>query len=423
VRAVRIGTNGQLLDPNGIVLSTAEAPAFSASLGSTGNGSSVSLWFGSDGASHRRSLAADGTLGEISAFAASPLYSPASLAGSGAGTGYLAAYMTGDSSNGAVFARLLDAAGNGSTDFPVDSTTANTSPTVFTAAGGGYLLSYASGGTRLVKISATGQVGASVELTPSVTIVNAAAGTDKTLVTWTDFNDSQVRARFFASDALSGDTLVLSETSAGYTAALAWDGSSYQAIWETPEHRLDGRSIGADGTLGAVSTLVDEPSYAPVLASNKQGQLLVSYTKYSANFQSRRVVSRLIGAPVLSGGAGGAGGAGAGSAAGAAGNGTASGGTASGGTAGTPSAGSGGASGGTPGSGVGGRSGGGTPGGGGATQPPVIIKCSVSNAGEGRASNSAAFGFGSLLAAVASVFARSRGRTGVNRVPSRARSE
>lgn len=268
VRAVRIDPSGHVLDPNGIVLSTAQSPAFSSSLASTGNGSALSLWAGTSGASYRRTLAADGTPGTLSSFGDPSLSSAPAVAGNG--TGYLAVYASGDSSDGAIFGRLLDATGSGGTDFRIDSSTLNTGPNVFTAAGSGYLLSYSKAGTRLMTVSSTGQLGSSLELSANTSLVTVATGANKMLVVWTDINDTQVRARFFAPDVLSGETLVLAESSAGYSAALSWDGSSYFAIWETPEHYLDGRSIGNDGTLGPVTTLVNEECYGPVSASNQR---------------------------------------------------------------------------------------------------------------------------------------------------------
>ena len=160
-----------------------------------------------------------------------------------------------------------------------------------------------------------------------------------------------------------------------------------------------------DGTLGPVSTLVNEECYGPVSASNQQGQLLVSYIKYGANFRSRRVASRLIGAAI--GGGGDAGSSGAAGSAGAAGSsmnngGAASGSTNSGGAIGTAGSG-------TAGSVTAGTTGSGASGGG-APQPPVVITCSLHNVGDGRESSSAGVGFGLLFAAVAGVFARRRRR-------------
>lgn len=394
LRAVRIDPSGHVRDPSGIVLSTAEAPAFGASLGSTGNNSSLSLWNSISSGAYRRTLAADGTLGPLAPFAPE-LSSPPAIASNG--TGYLAVFMTGDSSDGAIFGQLLDAAGNGDTVFRIDSSTVNTGPNVFPVAGGGYLVSYANAGTHLIPVSTAGEVGASEQLSSSISFTSAATGANKTLVAWTDTSDTRVRARFYEAGAFSGEPFVIAETTAGYVTALSWDGTGFFAIWETPEHHLDGRNIAADGTLGPVTALVSEESYGPVSASNAQGQVLVSYIKYGEGFRSRRIASRLIGA-VAEGGGGSGGSSGAAGSAGSAGGPAGSAGTASG-TAGSGSAG-------TPGS-AGTGTGNGT---GGSNPLPVIIKCSVTHAGDKGTSSSAPIALGSLLVAVAGVFARRRRR-------------
>ena len=406
VRAVRIDAGGHVLDANGIVLSTAESTAFSTSIASTGNGSSLSVWIGISSGNFRRTLTSNGSLGALAPFSDQRLDSTPALAGNG--NGYLAVYTTGDSSNGAVFGRLLDATGSGGSDFRIDSSTLNTGATAFRAAGGGYLVTYSQSGTRLIPVSSTGQLGASLELSTSTSITAAATGGNKTLVAWTDTNDTQIRARFFENGALTSNTLVLSESSLGWGAALSWDGSGYFAIWETPDHHLDGRSIGTDGTLGPVSTLVNEEAYAPVSDSNGQGQVLVSYTKYGESFRSRRIVSRLIGSVVDGGGGSGGSGGSAGATGGAVGSagaaGTASGVSGSGGVAGTPGSG-------TAGSGTAGTTTGSAGSGtGGGNQPPVVINCSITQVGERGTEHGAMFGVGSLLAAVASAFARRRRR-------------
>jgi hypothetical protein len=316
VRGVRIGGDATLLDPQGISLSDPENPAFSAQLASTRQGSAVVVWFGSTGASFSRTIASDGTLGVSQPFQTEPLYSPAALASNG--TGYLAAYATGDSSNGAVLGRLLDVNGTSGPAFALDSSTVNTSPVAF-AVGDGYLVSYSKSGTWLLPVSGSGVHGESVLLSSgSVYATVASSGAGPALVVWPDAYDTGtgIHGRFFVAGALSGPTLEIAETSAGYGAAVAWDGTNYWAVWETPEHLLQARAIGTDGALGPVSIWVEQECFAPVLSSDGQGQLLLSYTKYGEQSQTRRVFSRLVGRGAVSsdGGAGGAAGAGGGGA-------------------------------------------------------------------------------------------------------------
>lgn len=306
LRGVRISTAGELLDPPGILFSSPENPAFSAQLASTHGGSSLVVWFGGSGDSFVRTIQSDGTLGATRPFQVEPLFSAPGLASNG--SSYLAAYQTGDSSDGAVFGRLLDVDGTSGSDFGLDSSTVNTTPVVFSV-GADYLVSYSNSGTRLMPVSADGSHGESVLLTTdSVYAAVASAGTGPALVVWPDAGTTAVHGRFFEAGELSGPTLEVAETSAGYGAAVAWDGSSYWAVWETPEHHLQARAIGPDGALGPLSSWVDEECFSPVLSSDGEGQLLLSYTKYGEQSQTRRVFSRLVGR----GAAGSDGGAGAG---------------------------------------------------------------------------------------------------------------
>ena len=424
LKAVSIRIDGELqTGPDRANLSTPETPAFSASIASNG-GYWLSLWAGADGASHWRIVSSDRRVfGVISPLTEQPLSSAPALAGNG--TGFLAVYTTGDSSNGTISGRFLHLESNPAS-FPIDSSTVNTGPNVFAAAGGGYLVSYSKAGTRLVSVSEAGQVGTSIELSPHVSLVNGATGANTTLVAWTDTSDSQVRARFFAAGQLSGETLVLAENSAGSSPALSWDGSGYFAIWETAEHHLDGRNIASNGTLGPVTPLVNEECFGPVSASDQHGQLLVSYVKSGQAPVSRRVVSRLVGANY--GGASGSGDRGGSSSGGAdadagsdAGSDAGAGhiddggsgalGTAGGGALGTASGGALGTAGGGNASGGKGDATGESSGNAGVgSKQAATAHCSLNRVGAGQGSRSTAIGYGGLLAALAGVWARRRRR-------------
>ncbi|RYZ07385.1 MAG: hypothetical protein EOO73_12075 [Myxococcales bacterium] len=330
LRGVRIGTNGQLLDPQGLSLSGPENPAFGEQLASTRQGSALAVWFNVSGQSFTRTIASDGTLGMSQPFQTELLSSPPGVASNG--TGYLAAYGTGDSSDGAVLGRLLDVSGVSGPAFDIDSTTLNSTPTVFPL-GAGYLVSYSNSGSWLMPVSGSGVPGQSVMVSPNVAYVTAASsGPDAAIVVWSDVvwsdvGDARIQARFFQGGELSGPTLELAETSAGYGAAVVWEGSNFWAVWETPEHLLQARAIGADGSLGPVSTWVNEGCFAPVLSSDGQGQLLLSYAKYGEQSQTRRVFSRLVGRGASDPDPGAGGAAGAGNEGGSGGAGAGSGGT------------------------------------------------------------------------------------------------
>ncbi|MDF3067023.1 MAG: exported protein with glycine-rich C-terminal domain [Polyangiaceae bacterium] len=292
VRGMRIGGNGQVLDPEGISLSNEESPAFGARLASTRQGSSLAVWFNVSGESFTRTIASDGTLGAVQPFRNEALHSTPGLASNGAG--YLASRETGDWNDARLIGSLLDVNGTSGPEFELDSTTSNTTPVVFQN-GADYLVSYSNAGTWLMPVSGSGVPGEAVLLAPSPGYVTAASsGADGALVVWSESNETRIHARFFRGGELSGATLNLAEASAGYGAAVVWDGSAFWAVWETPEHLLEARRIGADGTLGAVATWVNEECFAPVLSSDGQGQLLLSYSKYGEQSQTRRVFSRLV---------------------------------------------------------------------------------------------------------------------------------
>ncbi|MEI9936149.1 MAG: hypothetical protein WDO69_02885 [Pseudomonadota bacterium] len=131
----------------------------------------------------------------------------------------------------------------------------------------------------------------------------------------------------------------------------------------------------------------------------------MSYIKYGANSQSRRIASRLIGAAAGAGGSGSGGSSGSGGASGAS--------MSSGGSNGGSISSGGSYGGSVSSSGAIGTAGSGTTcgntTGGGSGQPPIAIKCSVTNVREGRATSGAGSGFASLLA-IAGLFARRRRR-------------
>jgi hypothetical protein len=337
-----------------------------------------------------------------------------------------------------VFGHLLDPSGQPGAEFRIDASTLNTGPFVF-ASEGQYLVAYARSGMHLVRVSDTGSVGTIIDLSSNVTLVGGASSGTSTLVTWNDGDGSTsaLSGRFVVSGAFSGDAFEISPDSAGYASALAWDGGTYWAVWESPLHALMARSIGADGTLGAVSTLVAEESYAPVLATDGHGQLLLSYAKLAGDRQSTRVVSRIVGqgAGTSTGGGAGAGsggGAGAGSAGmtsmgaggtSAAGSGT--GGTTPTGAAGTSAAGAGtggiSTSGGTSGSGgalsgSAGRGGAAGRNAGGGSGPAGPL-CSLSSGGRERRSPGYAALFGLAWALVATRRRRRAGSRGDARTP------
>lgn len=358
LRAVRISGAGQVLDPNGIAISPPDKPAFSFALASARSASSLVIWSGSDGMPQQRSLAGDGTLGAVGPFVTQNGAFVPALASDG--RGYLSAFDAGDSSDtGSVYGHLLDLGGNSGAEFRIDASTLNTAPFVFPT-GSGYLVGYARSGTHLVTVSDTGAPGDTLDLTSTSTVLGGASSDTSSLIGWSDnyAYPGPLQARFVKGGAFSGNTFELTPDSLGYAPAIAWDGTTYWAVWESSTHELDGRSVGEDGTLGSVLSLVPAEVYAPALATDGNGQLLLSYAKLAGERRSYRIASRLIGRGAdgtggsggSSGGTGGGAGSGAGgSSSGSGGTTTGSGGSVSMSTGGTSTGGTGGSS--TPGAG------------------------------------------------------------------------
>ena len=378
LQAVRISGAGQVLDSAGIAVSPPDKPAFSFAIASPRNGSSLFIWSGTDNMPEQRTLAADGTLGAAGPFVTQNGAFVPGLASDG--HGYLTAFNAGDSSDtGSVYGHLLGLDGSSGAEFRIDASTLNTGPYVL-AAPTGYLVAYPRSGTHLVAVSDTGALGSVLDLSSTVAGVNGASSDTDSLIAWSDDYGSPgpLHARFVKAGAFSGDTFELTPDSLGYSPAVAWDGTSYWAVWESSTHELDGRSIGEDGTLGSVLSLVPAEVYAPALISDGNGQLLLSYAKLAGERQSYRIASRLIGRGAdatggtggTSGGTGrGAGmGAGGSTSPGSGGTNSGSGGTTSPGSGGTSTSGAGGSttpgSGGTTMSGAGGSTGGTTASGG-----------------------------------------------------------
>ena len=212
-------------------------------------------------------------------------------------------------------------------------------------------------------MSDTGALGQVLDLTSTAAVVTGASSKASSLVAWSDQAGSPgpLQARVVKAGAFSGNAFELTPDSLGYAPAIAWDGTTYWAVWESSTHALDGRTVADDGTLGSVFSLVPAEVYAPALISDGNGQLLLSYAKLAGGGRSYRIASRLLGRGAGGSGGGGGGGSAAGGAGGRA---TPGPGGANGGSGAAGSAGSGGSSaagsGGKSASGAGGSTGGAT---------------------------------------------------------------
>ncbi|HET9955588.1 MAG TPA: hypothetical protein VFQ61_13835, partial [Polyangiaceae bacterium] len=309
VRAVRIDTLGRNLDPAGIAVSPPENPAFSHSLASTGDGSTLFLWSGVSDGPKQRILSSSGTLGAVTSFGDEQLSTVPLIASDG--TNYMAVFSTGDSSNGKIFAQAVSGAGVSSPPFDISPSTVNTAPTIFRGESG-YWITYSNAGTWLAPLGSAGQVGTPLQVSTQPVWLGTAGGETNALVVWSELDSKVIRARFLKGSAFSGEPFEIATESLGYGATATWDGSSYWLAWETENHHVMGRNLAEDGTLGEISTWIGEGDCAGVtLTSDRQGQLLLSYVRYTNMSNARRVYSRLIGrdaGTIPNGGSGGAGG-------------------------------------------------------------------------------------------------------------------
>lgn len=300
-RAVRVSAAGEVVTPVGIELASS---AFAIDLASNGEGASMLTWSAiGAGGDHLRRVSGDGALGESVAISSLHLSAIPSVAGNG--DGYLVTFVERTAEEPFVYTasgRLLDASGSAGPVFPIAPSVGAESHAMPLHAGQDYLVAYWNAGLRLVPVSRTGDVGESFLLSSaSAAIAGATDGTD-TLVVWTEpvdgwpeGGDGPVRGRIYGTGGWRGEAFLISPTSAGYAAAVAWGGASYQVVWEEAEtHRLRIRAVAPDGTLGMEALLVDDDCNAPMLARGEDGRFLLSYYKLGPAARTRRVVSRLL---------------------------------------------------------------------------------------------------------------------------------
>jgi len=297
VRAVRVSDAGALLDPNGISITPANTYAWSLSMASAGQESSIIAYSNSGEIPSLRTLASSGTLSAASPFGVSTESGTPNLVTNG--STYLGTYTTGDSTNLAAYARIIKLDGTIGNEVRLDSSTADVA-TSAVAIKGGYLVAYANSGTYVVTISDSGVVGTSSLLSSESIQITGGFSGEASLVVWNSGVDMKVHGRFFKDGSWSGDAFDVTDSlnSSAYPTAL-WDGTSYYVGWETSDtdgrnRRVVGRSVSSAGKLGTIQTFTDVDTEGVALASDGQGTMLVSYIKWIEFSNSRRIYSRLL---------------------------------------------------------------------------------------------------------------------------------
>jgi len=307
-RAVRIDTSGSVLDTESISFSDEDSRAQNVNLAS-GDGFSVATWYDPDaGTNWYRRVNADGSLGPLANL------TPLSVSATGIvgnGSSLLASFVAREEDdsytlNGRFFGPSGDAAPS---SFPLRVLPAYSSTAVYPAAQG-YLVLFAEDGTHLLPVSATGVVGEPLQVATGNPYPLAATNGEDTLVVWS--TGSLIEGRFVADGAWAGEAFEITNA-ASYIADVEWNGSTFLVIWEDDELHIHFRDVNTDRTMGdAGPVVVDADCSIASLAYNGGEQLLLTCYEYQEGFRTSRVVSRIIGEPIVPDGAGGAGAGGAG---------------------------------------------------------------------------------------------------------------
>ena len=291
-RAVRISQAGEVLDPEGLPLSDDQPAVGQIASNADGptlvtltqpSGSALFRFLGSGGRVRPASALADGVTG------------PVRIAGNG--SDFLALMTTQQPDfSFSLSGRVVHENGSLGAPFSIDPVTNGSGDLV--AAGNGYLVASLRNGGTLFPVGAAGRVRSPISLPLAGTALTSASDGSDTLVSWTPaFSDLPFaeEARFYSNGAFHGRTLELAPTSAGFPAALAYDGHKYWAVWvvgDSPRPFI--RSINANGKLGPVSPLFDEECQGPVLASNGRRQLLLACYAFTDQFRVVTVSTHLI---------------------------------------------------------------------------------------------------------------------------------
>jgi hypothetical protein len=293
-QAVRIGANGERLDPDGIVLTN--PGAFSLSQAARDDGTWLAAWTSTtEQTVHTRSIAADGTPGTLHELTDRQLSTAPVLAGNG--DGYLSVYTAyADGNIYTVYGREVAADGTPGTEFPILGDLAQPPGLALAAHGDGYLLSLQEQtAIRLLTVGADNAVGTPLPLADGRGFSAISSNGEQALIALID-DSGAVSARLYEDGALQGGVIALAETSSGFLPAVAWDGESFVVAWDEDETgELKARTLTPDGTPSPTRTLVDAECLGPALASNGAGQLLVTCIRYAEFAVTRRLVSYFIG--------------------------------------------------------------------------------------------------------------------------------
>jgi hypothetical protein len=291
-RAVRVSADG-VLDAGPIVLT--QPGAFSLSQAAFGDATWLAAWTSTnDEKVYARTVGADGTPGTQRELTDRQVSSAPVLAANG--SEYLSVYTALEAGNVyTVYGRALGPDGALAAEFPIIEALSQPPGLALAAHGDGYLLSlHEQTGLRLVTVSGSHDVGAPLVFAETRGFSAISSNGEQALIAWID-DSAAVAARLYEDGAL-GEPIALAPTSSGFLPAVAWDGESFVVAWDEDETGvLKARAVSNDGAASATRTLVDEECLGPALASNGDGQLLVTCVRYAEFAVTRRLVSYFVG--------------------------------------------------------------------------------------------------------------------------------
>ncbi len=301
-RATQVSQGGQVLDAETIQLGDpGEEYSASVALASAGNGSSVSVWGNRVTETiFAQMRKADGSLG--------PTHTVVTGTGSWVnlasnGSGYLAAYLARNAEDlSEMRGQFLDLEGAPVGDSFVMRQTGVFVGGSLTTVGDGYLWFWDDNeSTYLQPIPSSGELPEPILLDAGRTGVRTATNGTESILFYSKLGaDGETRepmVRFVSPDDWHGTDMPLGEEF-GYVHAV-WDGSQFVIATQDDANMTYLQTLSLDGELSDRRQVLTEDAYVYGLASNGEGQLLLSYSRAVNELQrSRRIFNRLIGDPL-----------------------------------------------------------------------------------------------------------------------------
>jgi hypothetical protein len=304
-RAVRITEKGEVLDPDGILVSTADRQSFTAAAASNRSGTTAFVFTTTEESSaFVRTMNTDGSLSDTVLLADG---NPQGVDIVGNGSTFLVGYQVGSAPTSpltTVYVLPLDEAGSPQGN-PVPIVPDYSRPRVsMVAQGQDFLITY-SGQTqdtgapvngKVVRVSATGQKLAELDPpaagNPYYTIASNPDGA--VVFGWNDSETGELWFRILNGDSWA-DTALLTAASSQEAPAFVWDGKQFTSVWVESRTALWTRAMSANGTLGEETIVVDGDHGWPRLVMGPGPEMLLTSVHWELFSRTRRIESRFAG--------------------------------------------------------------------------------------------------------------------------------